>query len=215
MELLRPRLRARAETRVLGSRFLAEAGPVEDEAGARERRLALAQECAGATHLVWALRLRLGGGVERELSDDAGEPAGTAGLPILQAMRSAGVSQSLVVVARWFGGVKLGRGGLARAYRDAARAALLAAGVERVEARATVRIAGPVAADGEVRHLVARHGGRVVGAGYDAGGEALLTIELPEAHAGAFAAGLAETTRGAWRGVDAGPSDRRGDGDRR
>ena len=199
MELLRPRLRARAETRVLGSRFLAEAGPIENEAEARTRRATLAEECAGATHLCWAVRLRAPGGLERELSDDAGEPSGTAGLPILQALRGAGVSQALVVVARWFGGVKLGRGGLRRAYRDAARAALLGAGTERVEARAAIRIAGPVGQDGEVRHLAARHGGRIAAAGYDDDGVATLEIDLPEANARAFAAALGELTRGAWR----------------
>jgi putative IMPACT (imprinted ancient) family translation regulator len=202
MEILRPRVAARAETRVLGSRFLAEAAPIRDEAEARARREALQAECGDATHHCWALRLSVGG-EERALSDDAGEPAGTAGAPILQGLRSAGVSQAQVVVARWFGGTKLGRGGLRRAYRDAARAALGAAGVERVETRAALRLSGPVAGDGEVRHLLARHGGAVRGAGYDAEGEAFLDVDLPEAAAAAFTGALAGLTRGAWRASSA------------
>jgi putative IMPACT (imprinted ancient) family translation regulator len=60
----------------------------------------------------------------RERSSDAGEPAGTAGVPILQVLRGAGLSDALAVVVRWFGGTTLGKGGLARAYAAATRAAL-------------------------------------------------------------------------------------------
>lgn len=204
MDFLCPARLARVETRVLGSRFLAEAGPVADEAAAGERRAALAAELDDATHHCWALRIRIEGG-DRERSDDAGEPAGTAGRPILQAIRAADLRQAMVVVVRWFGGTKLGKGGLARAYRDAARAAIAAAGVERVEARRRLRLAGPVAADGEVRHLLARHGGRIVEAGYDETGGAFLGADLPEAAGAAFTEALGRLTRGTWH-VEADPA---------
>ena len=74
-----------------------------------------------ATHHCWAWRL---GTPPRERSSDAGEPAGTAGVPILQVLRGAGLSDALAVVVRWFGGTKLGKGGLARAYAAATREAL-------------------------------------------------------------------------------------------
>lgn len=68
-----------------------------------------------ATHHCWAFRLR-----ERLRSSDAGEPSGTAGKPILSAIEGASLFETAVVVVRWFGGVKLGTGGLSRAYRDTA-----------------------------------------------------------------------------------------------
>ena len=112
---------ARAEIREKGSRFLAVIGPAADEAAARELLAALERELPDATHHCWAWRL---GEPPRERGADAGEPAGTAGIPILQVLRGAGLSDVMAVVARWFGGTKLGKGGLARAYAAAAREAL-------------------------------------------------------------------------------------------
>ena len=72
-----------------------------------------------ATHHCWAFRL-FAEGESRQRSSDAGEPSGTAGKPILAAIEGADVHDVGVVVVRWYGGVKLGTGGLARAYRDTA-----------------------------------------------------------------------------------------------
>lgn len=72
-----------------------------------------------ATHHCWAFRLFADGEV-RQRSSDAGEPAGTAGKPILSSIESASLHDLGVIVVRWFGGVKLGTGGLSRAYRAAA-----------------------------------------------------------------------------------------------
>jgi uncharacterized YigZ family protein len=69
-----------------------------------------------ATHHCWAFRLFDG----RQRSSDAGEPSGTAGKPILSAIEGASLYDLGVVVVRWYGGVKLGTGGLGRAYRDTA-----------------------------------------------------------------------------------------------
>ncbi|HYO14043.1 MAG TPA: YigZ family protein [Thermoanaerobaculia bacterium] len=111
----------RAEIREKGSRFLAFVLPATDEAAARALLEDLARRHPDATHHCWAWRL---GSPARERSSDAGEPAGTAGVPILQVLRGAGLSDALAVVVRWFGGTKLGKGGLARAYAAAAREAL-------------------------------------------------------------------------------------------
>jgi len=114
---------SRAEIREKGSRFLAVIGPAMDEAAARAALGTLEREFPDATHHCWAWRL---GSPARERSSDAGEPAGTAGIPMLQVLRGAGLSDVLAVVVRWFGGTKLGKGGLARAYAAAAREALAA-----------------------------------------------------------------------------------------
>lgn len=110
-----------AEIREKGSRFLAVVGPAANETAAKELLESLARRHPGATHHCWAWRL---GRPPRERSADAGEPAGTAGMPILQVLRGAGLSDVLAVVVRWFGGTKLGKGGLARAYAAAAREAV-------------------------------------------------------------------------------------------
>ena len=95
------------------SRFLAQAAII-DSADAAQAALALLSD-TDATHNCWAWRV----GAQYRSSDD-GEPAGTAGRPILAAIDGQGCDQVLVVVTRWFGGIKLGAGGLVRAYGGAA-----------------------------------------------------------------------------------------------
>ena len=112
---------ARCELREKGSRFLAIVEPIEDEAAARQRLKSLTTENNDATHVCWAWRI---GQPPIEGRSDAGEPAGTAGPPMLQVLRGSELSDVLAIVIRWYGGVKLGKGGLARAYSQAVRQAL-------------------------------------------------------------------------------------------
>jgi uncharacterized YigZ family protein len=133
---LAPAGESRAEIREKGSRFLAVIGPAADEAAARAALAALERQFPDATHHCWAWRL---GSPPRERSSDAGEPAGTAGVPILQVLRGAGLCDAVAVVVRWFGGTKLGKGGLARAYAAATREALQ--GLQVAARVPTVRIA--------------------------------------------------------------------------
>lgn len=126
---------AEAELRERGSRFLARLVPAPSAPAASAELERLREAHRSATHHCWAWRL---GWPPAERAVDAGEPAGTAGPPILRALQGAGVSDCLLVVIRWFGGTKLGRGGLVRAYGAAARSCLAAAQlVERVE---TIRV---------------------------------------------------------------------------
>ncbi|QDH16835.1 IMPACT family protein [Swingsia samuiensis] len=105
------------ETVVRNSVFLAKAMPVADERAA----LAFLEDVAvqDATHNCWAFRV----GQRFRVSDD-GEPSGTAGRPILSAIDGQNFDNVMVVVTRWFGGIKLGAGGLVRAYGAAAGACL-------------------------------------------------------------------------------------------
>lgn len=91
------------------SRFLAHAAPVTTP----QQAVAYVHKVgdASATHNCWAYRI----GQDYRFNDD-GEPGGTAGRPILQAIEGQGIDRVVVVVTRWFGGIKLGAGGLARAY---------------------------------------------------------------------------------------------------
>lgn len=139
------------EIREKGSRFLAWIGPAAGEEEARIALDGLARRYPDATHHCWAWRI---GSPPRERSSDAGEPSGTAGVPILQVVRGAGLSDVLAVVVRWFGGTKLGKGGLARAYAAAAREAL--AGLPLAQRVPTVRIALQVPYEkvGAVKRLI-------------------------------------------------------------
>lgn len=114
------------ETRVRGSRFIGQALPAGSVDDAGRLLAAIRRRYHDATHHCWALRLA-GPGEPEERCDDAGEPSGTAGAPILSTLRHAGLLDTLCVVTRYFGGTKLGTGGLARAYAEAARRALEAA----------------------------------------------------------------------------------------
>jgi uncharacterized YigZ family protein len=119
---------AEGEIREKGSVFRAVVLPVPEGAGERgalEAIAALERRFRDATHVCWALRA---GEPPRERSSDAGEPHGTAGVPILRVLQGAELGDVCAAVARWYGGVKLGKGGLARAYAEAVRTAL--AGLE-------------------------------------------------------------------------------------
>ena len=188
----------RAETRVKGSRFIAVICPVSAPEEARDRLQALQREFPDASHHCWSYRIAAEPH-DLERAQDAGEPAGTAGPPILQAIRTAGLINVLVVVIRYFGGTKLGRGGLVRAYRDAARAALQGAPRSRSVRSATLSLTGPLDRDGEVRHLLARHEGRVLHASYDDEGRETLVVRLPAAYAESLAGDLTAVTRGTWK----------------
>jgi len=113
---------AEYELRVRGSRFTARVHPVSSEEEARSVLAARRKEEYDATHHCSAWRLGPGGDVTR--FDDDGEPSGTAGQPILRQVEASGLSQVMVIVTRYFGGTKLGTGGLIRAYGEAAREAL-------------------------------------------------------------------------------------------
>jgi uncharacterized YigZ family protein len=112
-----------SEVRIDRSRFIGIAVPVIGEDDFFRELTAIQKKHHDATHHCWAFRL-FADGSGRARSSDAGEPAGTAGRPILGAIEVADLWDAAVVVVRYYGGVKLGTGGLGRAYRDAATAAL-------------------------------------------------------------------------------------------
>lgn len=120
----------RATIKIQRSEFIGIAFPAPTQEDFDAALARISREHFDATHHCWAWR-RVEGGELRSHGSDAGEPSGTAGRPILQAIESAELLDTGVVVVRYYGGVKLGTGGLARAYRDAAREVLDAAQRER------------------------------------------------------------------------------------
>ncbi|HXH93652.1 MAG TPA: YigZ family protein [Thermoanaerobaculia bacterium] len=110
---------AESRQKIDRSEFLGIAFPVETDEGFFSELALLTRRHFDATHLCWAFRLFAHGEI-RARSADAGEPSGTAGKPILSAIEGAGLYDVAVIVVRWYGGVKLGTGGLSRAYRETA-----------------------------------------------------------------------------------------------
>lgn len=150
-----------AELRVKGSRFLALCQPVRSESEAALFRRDAAARHPDASHHCWALRL---GHPDRTLcrDSDAGEPGGSAGPPIARALQASGLSDILCIVIRWFGGTKLGKGGLIRAYGESAREAL--AGASVAERLVRVKLAGSFDYEHEpaLRALLSRLDGRLL-----------------------------------------------------
>lgn len=128
--------RAEASLTEKRSRFLAFALPIETATQARSIIKEFSKEYYDARHVCWAYML----GAERSefLSSDNGEPSGTAGKPILGQINSLGLTNLIVLVVRYFGGIKLGTPGLIAAYKESARLVLESS--EIVERHETARI---------------------------------------------------------------------------
>lgn len=135
------------------SEFLGIAFHVETEDAFFAELAALTKRRYDATHLCWAFRLFANGDI-RARSADAGEPSGTAGKPILSAIEGADLFDTAVIVVRWYGGVKLGTGGLSRAYRETAAEALRAASIEDRYVYQRFRITVPFDQLGVVYRLI-------------------------------------------------------------
>ena len=125
-----------AELVIKRSRFIGRCFPVADEQEALRLLEQVRRQHWDATHNCYAYSVGVSGACAR-YSDD-GEPSGTAGLPMMEALRRSGVTDALAVVTRYFGGILLGAGGLVRAYSAAAAAAVRSAG--EVEMRECVRL---------------------------------------------------------------------------
>jgi len=135
-----------------GSRFIAKAYPVETEEQVKVIVDDLKKEYHDARHHCYAYRLGLGG--EKYRANDDGEPSGSAGRPILGQIDSAGLSDVLIVVVRYFGGIKLGIPGLIRAYRSSSADALNNARVIEKVASRKYMVRFPYLAMNQVMKLV-------------------------------------------------------------
>ena len=169
------------------SRFLAHAAPVDAPAAAMAF-IARASE-PEATHNCWAWRI----GQEYRSSDD-GEPAGTGGRPILAAIDGQGCDRVAVVVTRWYGGIKLGAGGLVRAYGGTAAECLRLAERRPLVAMAALELACAFEDLGAVHVALAAHAAEKTGERFEADG-AHLSLSLPAARVEALRARLRDATR--------------------
>lgn len=178
-----------AELEIRKSRFIAYAIPVADRDAAMVELRRLREAHPNATHVCWAL---LAGG-HSGMSDD-GEPSGTAGRPILEVLRHHDLDGVLAAVVRYYGGVKLGAGGLVRAYADSiARVLQDAPRIERIaQTLLTVEIGYPDEA--RVRRWIEQEGYALADSGYEM--EVRLTIGMPVTALDAARDALRDMTQG-------------------
>lgn len=176
--------------KIKGSRFIADLAPAGSESAALQVLADVRGREPSATHHCWAFRLSDG----RERSSDDGEPAGTAGDPILRHLGGADLVDVVGVVTRYYGGTKLGTGGLIRAYGGAVAEALAGAVVVVRPVLATFAVDLPYDLSGAVEGVLAAHDAVTVDATY---GEAVgLVITVPEEAGARFAGAMAEATSG-------------------
>lgn len=189
-----PAARTTVTTTAGNSTFMAVADRADSVEAARAFVAEQRRATPDATHHCYAFAVGHGASVTHGSSDD-GEPSGTAGRPILAVVAGSGLGDVVVVVARWFGGAKLGTGGLVRAYTDAAKAVLAACPRElKVDRRRLVGRA-PYSAYDIARRAAIAAGGDVLDA--DFGADVRLTVEVDADRAPAVAAAVAEATAGA------------------
>jgi uncharacterized YigZ family protein len=178
-----------AELDIRKSRFIAYAIPVADRDAAMDELRRLREAHPTATHVCWAL---LAGG-QSGMSDD-GEPSGTAGRPILEVLRHHDLDGVLAAVVRYYGGVKLGAGGLVRAYTDAIATALQdAPRVERI-ALASLQVEIGYPDEARVRRWIDQEIYALEASAYDMNVQ--LTIRMPVTAIDAAREALRDMTQG-------------------
>ncbi|MCY3915013.1 MAG: IMPACT family protein, partial [Chloroflexi bacterium] len=150
-------------------------------------------ELASANHHVYAFRVGFGNSITEGMSDD-GEPTGTAGPPTLAVLRGAGIGDILLVTARYFGGVKLGTGGLAHAYTASAQEALRALKTELKIQRQTVGLELPYTFYNLAKRLIAAHSGTIEDEVFDE--QVLVIVRFVAADLDRFAIEIRERTAG-------------------
>ncbi len=188
-----PAAETRAEIEVKNSRFIATAAPAftVDEAKAFVKRIK--DEFADASHNVPAYQIGFGASVTAHCNDD-GEPSGTAGRPMLAVIQGSGLGDIAVVVTRYFGGTKLGTGGLVRAYGDAVKAVLSVLPLAEKVPTHTVMLALPYSHLERVRLLLAAHNGRLLDETFAA--DVTLTAQFTVDQFPAFQTALQDMTHG-------------------
>lgn len=163
-----------AEVLIKKSRFIACVEPVQDRAAALKIVARLRVQHPGAAHVCWAL---MAGGQSAAVDD--GEPSGTAGRPMLEVLRHQNLEGVLATVVRYFGGVKLGAGGLVGAYSDAVAQAVKNAHKIPIIKRSVLNCRFAYSLEGLVRREVEQAGARFLNVQHDS--DVLCAIEVSEA----------------------------------
>ncbi len=179
---------ARHEETIRRSRFVAHAGPV----GSQAASLAFFESVADpqATHNCWAWRIDL-----QYRFNDEGEPSGTAGRPILSSIEGRDLDRVMVVVTRYYGGIKLGVGGLVRAYGGCASKVLDRARIVEMAPTSEYRLSADFALEAGIHRLLERFEIAKLAESYD--GEGLrISLQVGDRVVEPFRQALADLSRG-------------------
>ena len=180
------------------SRFIGRAWLVESEEEALQKIQEMKKQHYDATHNCWAYIIRDGA----VRFSDAGEPGGTAGMPMLQVLQREGLYNVVCVVTRYFGGILLGAGGLVRAYTKGAKIAVDAAGKSMKRVWTVLYIPCPYSFYERVKLETENFGGIIRKT--DFGAEVELEILFPETQANPFLEKLTDMTSGTVEGMEVG-----------
>lgn len=188
-----PAEETRVDLVVVNSRFIATAAPAFSVEEARTHIDRIRAEFADASHNVPAFIIGHGSSVISHCTDD-GEPSGTAGRPALAVLQGSGIGDIVVVVTRYFGGTKLGTGGLVRAYGDSVREVLRVLPLAEKVATHIVMVAIPYNLYERVRILIGESHGEVLDVDFAA--DVTLTARFRIEHVTAFQGRLQDLSAG-------------------
>jgi len=192
MQLI-PARRSENEFMELNSRFIASASPAFSVEEARDFIAEIKSKYPDATHHVPVYLIGHGHSTIAHSSDD-GEPSGTAGRPALAVLQGSGLGDIVMVITRYFGGTKLGTGGLVRAYSDSVRLLLEELPLARKVATTTIMFVIPYAHFEQTALLVRNHFGVVKETGF--GADVTMTVRLADQHVESFKDKMVTLTRG-------------------
>ena len=188
-----PSAETRAEIEILNSRFIATIAPVFSIEEAKTFIRRIKQQYADASHNVPAYLIGHGTTMIAHCNDD-GEPSGTAGRPSLAVLQGSGLGDVAIVVTRYFGGTKLGTGGLVRAYGDAVKAVLAVITTAIKVEVYLLMIAFPYSHFERIEKLIALHRGKLLDSEFSA--EITLSFQLEVEQYPHFSKALDELSQG-------------------
>ncbi len=189
-----PKAETRVEIDVSNSRFITTVAHTESVQEARTTIKRIRDEMPDATHHVYAYKIGYGASVTEGLSDD-GEPSGTAGPPAMAVLRGSGLGDVTIVITRYFGGTKLGTGGLVSAYTKAAQLAFKSLETEEKIEKCTLFFHCPYPLYEQTKRLLASHDARIDEESFET--DVALQCTLPEENAAPLTQQLSDLSAGA------------------
>jgi len=167
------------QTSIKRSRFITTIGYADTVDAARSFIQQVRDEMPDASHHVYAFRVGYGSSVIEGLSDD-GEPPGTSGKPVMSVVRGADLGDVVIVVTRYFGGIKLGTGGLVRAYSGAAKDALKTLPIAEKVKRVTIETTMPYHSYQQFKRILAEYDANILDETFAS--DVTLQFSVPEDH---------------------------------
>lgn len=192
-----PAARVRVEDRIEQSVFIATLGMAASVDDAKALLESVRQEFPDATHHCYAWVIGSPGSTTNTAASDDGEPSGTAGRPMLKVLLNSGVGDVVAVVTRYFGGVKLGTGGLVRAYSGAVQHALRETKTREHVDLVNVQVIVPYPAVDAAQRVLQSEGARVIAQAFST--NVALLVRMPVDREQEIARALADATNGTAR----------------